>query len=167
MREGRTMRYSYYVNTDAFTWDDEKGFIQKKELVHIPGLEGYFDGDELAFAYEGNIDYNMSENEQISLRRVCDQLFQLFNAPWERPDEYAGPSMSVGDIVCLRSPAAVIGEGNTFFAVEMTGFKQIDGFGKSKISPRPSAWIRSGADLDSYLKAKEDDLRETASRRRN
>lgn len=109
---------------------------------HLPSLDGYCEGDKLTLAYEGEVATAVSE-------KGCETLFALFNEPWKRPDEFAGPSMSVGDVVTFFPGT----EQEVSFAVDRVGFVRVD-ISKSKIEDRPARWIRSGHQLDDYRREK-------------
>ena len=112
---------------------------------HVPSMDGYWPGDKLTLAYEGEIAVPATKDG-------CETLFRLFNAPFARPDEYAGPSMSIGDVVtfCLGT------ENEISFACDTVGFVAAD-ISTSKIEPRPDRWIRSGEKLRQYLLMKEEE----------
>jgi hypothetical protein len=120
---------------------------------HYPGMDGYKFGDPLALAYEGTISVNAYGDPKGVNGYVCNQLFRLFNAPWARPNEYAGPSMSVGDVVVLHpdTPQAAA------FKVETVGFSPIRLADFGKIVPQPAFWLRKGDLLREYLVAKQGD----------
>jgi hypothetical protein len=133
---------NYRRSPAAWSWSEAAGFSA---------------GDELTVAYEGRFDdTGFSEiNEEIG-KRICEKLCQKFNAPWERPNDYAGPTMSIGDVVTL-----FLGNGAILsFACERQGFRKLasdlplDMF----ISEyRPTKWTRTPAQMKEYLKTKRDD----------
>jgi len=105
-------------------------------------LDGYKSGDKLTLAYVGMI-------LTMPTERGCEPLFRLFNAPWERPDEYAGPSMSVGDVVTFFPGRPE----EASFACDKIGFIKIVLNG-NKIEARPARWIRNAEQLRDYRKHK-------------
>jgi YodL-like len=144
--------YRFYHNSEGLVRIGE-GFAAKSGArEHIPSLDGYRPGDDLTLAWEGEFESAPTSTPGFS---ACEELFQLFNAPWARPNEYAGPSMSVGDVVVFFPGA----DNEIAFGCETAGFRKVTGTGVafSETSPRPESWKRSGARLVDYLRAKHDD----------
>jgi hypothetical protein len=112
---------------------------------HIPSMDGYWPDDKLTLAYEGEIAVPVT-------KEGCEVLFRLFNAPFARPDEFAGPSMSIGDVVTFYPGT----ENEISFACDTVGFVTTD-VSASEIEPRPDRWIRSGEKLRQYLLVKEEE----------
>lgn len=136
--------YRYCYNSHGWTdLETQNVRVVRGENQHIPSLDGYLAGDKLTLAYEGKIEF------QPSPMQVCESLFRLFNAPWERPDEYAGPSMSVGDVITLHLGSSQ----EISFACAMAGFVQAD-ISTSYIEPRPARWLRTVQQLGEYRKIK-------------
>jgi hypothetical protein len=97
---------------------------------HIPSIDGYRKGDKLTIAFEGGA--NISPDEH-----GCEILFRIFNAPDERPLEYAGPSMSIGDVVTFFPDT----DHTVSFACSLVGFVPANIRG-SKIEETPANWRR-------------------------
>lgn len=121
---------------------------------HFPTLDGYLPGDPLIMAFEGEITVEVYGHERSCQLNVCEQLFKLFNAPWERPNIYAGPSLSKGDVIILFPDT----EEQVEFACVTSGFVEVDATA-SKVSERPENWLRSDpAKMREYLMAKGEDV---------
>ena len=117
-------------------------------LTHIPALDGYQEGDRLTLAHESEIEVANDTGDV----QICEVLFFVFNDLWSRPDEYRGPSMSVGDVVTLI--------GIKHFACAQMGFTTVD-ISKSKLLPAPPEWTRTNKELETYK------LRKRAEMERN
>lgn len=136
-----TIHYRYCHNSDGIDVQSSPRQIFSSEgRAHIPSFEGYHEGDKLTLAYEGGV-------AAPPTARGCEILFRIFNAPWERPEEYAGPSMSVGDVVTFfpGTPKAVS------FSVADVGFVPAN-ISRSQIEGRPVRWIRNEEQLQEYRK---------------
>ena len=145
------INYVFYFNSDGLVYSPTAdAFIGRaKDADHLPSLDGYLPGDKLTVAYEGrfdetgNDDTGFSEINEETGKRIAEKLFQKFNAPWERPNEYAGPSMSVGDVVTL-----LLGNGAILsYSCERLGFRKLaSGFPLDmSISVIRPSWTRSPA----------------------
>ena len=91
-------------------------------------FDGYQSGDPLCVAYEEEIG-GAGQTALRYLSLFCDTLFTTFNL--YRPDDYKGPSMSVGSVIDFGEHGA--------FAVERAGFKQVD-ISTSPIVPTDPRW---------------------------
>jgi hypothetical protein len=152
------INYVFYFNSEGLIYSPTvDSFIGRKK-------DGYVAGDELTVAYEGrfdekkpviagtlNYDTSLSEINEETGKRIAEKLFQKFNAPWECPNEYAGPSMSIGDVVTL-----FFGNGAILsYACESIGFRKIEIPLDQFISKnRPANWTRNPAQIKEYLTAK-------------
>src|SRR5438270_128882 len=154
------IRYRYCLNSDGLHRNPNGSFTGRRAgCGHIPSLDGYHTGDELTLAYEGTFDD--SAFIKIDVRaglKICDELWRTFNAPWERPSDYAGPSMSVGDVITLFLNNGVALD----FACKTHGFEFIDP-PPNKIMERPTNWLRSVEKLHEYLLAKSEEVELTES----
>jgi hypothetical protein len=119
------MKYTFYVNTQT----DEAG-------LPTSFFTGFRKGDELTLAYSGSIPVSPKE-EPLS---IAESLFALFNDPNLRPHEYAGRSMSFGDIIVLETPRGI-----KILQVDFVGFKEVLEIMGSEIKPTPPEWIREKA----------------------
>jgi hypothetical protein len=143
--------YRFYWNSEGMIRIGN-GFAAIDSPSHIPSLDGYRPGDDLTLAWEGEFESAPTSTPGFS---ACEELFRMFNAPWERPNEYAGPSMSVGDVIVFFPGA----DNEIAFGCEMTGFRKVTGTGVafSNTHPQPENWRRDRSALIEYLKAKRDD----------
>lgn len=114
-----TVAYRYYWNAN----EDEKG--------RFTTFFGFNPGDKLQVAYEGEIPSGSDSEEAL------EKLFVKFNSPYERPDDYRGPSMSVGSVVTLGFPDT--GEAVSY-SVSNFGFKVAD-ISKCEIVSTDPRWI--------------------------
>ena len=152
--------YKFYYNSESVGFSDGLGFFRKEAKAdRFPSIDGYTAGDELTLAWAGAIDVEVGGDDQGAVEKfVCEKIWYLFNAPWERPAEYAGPSMNVGDVVVLT-----VGDTEVAYTVEGVGFKRVpDGIiAISNImhpfKPQPTRWVRTPEQLKGYLLAKRDD----------
>lgn len=126
----------------------KQGSQMLEHPAHIPSMDGYREGDKLTVAYQGTI--GTSDEDALHA------LYQIFNAPFERPDEYAGPSMSIGDVVSFYP-----GEANEIsFAVAQEGFTKVD-ITRSTVERAPERWTRTGETLKKYRIIKNAEIGET------
>ena len=144
--------YRFYFNSDGLVQIDGQMCGRKANAEHFPTLDGFRTGDEMTLAYEGSIDVNAHGDDFGVQRFVCSKLWQQFNAPWERPNEYAGPSMSIGDVIVLYPDTDI----QMAFSVARDGFK-LCSLSLSDLKPAPVQWTRTGSKLKEYLLAKRDD----------
>lgn len=141
--------YKFYFNSAGLVTIDGQIVGRRQNTSHLPSLDGFRTGDELTLAYEGAIDVNAHGYVFGVEEFVCQKIYQQFNAPWERPNEYAGPSMSIGDIVVLHPGT----DKEAAYSVFSIGFRKASVF-LSPLKPQPSRWHRSGELLRNYLRAK-------------
>lgn len=144
--------YRYFYNSDGLVSIDGQFVGRKLDATHLPSLDGFRTGDELTLAFEGSISVNAHGEEFGVQRMVCAKLFQQFNAPWERPNEYAGPTMSIGDVIELYPGT----DKHMAFSVEKQGFKLCT-ISLSTQKLIPTKWLRTSEELVEYLRAKRDD----------
>jgi hypothetical protein len=103
--------YKFYWNLQV----DEKG-------RSISMCDGFTVGDPLCIAYEGEID------PAVDWLGTAELLFHKFNM--DRPDNYRGPSMSVGSVIEFDGKA---------YAVASCGFVEVDISG-SEVRPTDPRW---------------------------
>src|SRR5215472_4269400 len=80
------------------------------------GFSGYKPGHKLRVAYIGTL-----LPDDLDSVSACDELFRIFNA--DRPADYRGRSMSVGDVVVLRFEEA---PRTMAYACSSDGFELVD-----------------------------------------
>lgn len=114
--------YIYYHNSQK----DAEG----RELA---GIYGHRSGDELTLAYAGTIEV---AGPQTAREYICDALYEKFNI--SRPDNYRGPSMSIGDVIVLNHKYA--------YSVANSGFDPIvlasTSESEFEIKMTPANWLR-------------------------
>jgi hypothetical protein len=116
------MDYIFYKNTQT---TPTNGYMSGL-------LYGYLEGDQLTLAYEGEIPTTPGETDQA----IADRLFEIFNI--DRPENYAGFDMSVGDVICLYKPHSCA---HRAYAVASCGFVEVD-LHHSPMLARPEKWVR-------------------------
>jgi hypothetical protein len=140
-----TVHYRYCYNSNEIDVQGERQIFSGTNRTHIPSLDGYQEGDKLTLAFEGGV-------AAPPTARGCEILFRIFNAPCERPEEYAGPSMSVGDVVTFFPDTKQA----VSFSVASVGFIPTD-ISRSQIETRPARWIRNEEQLQEYHRVHADD----------
>lgn len=152
-----TIRYRYCWNSTNYAYSETAdGFIPnhgaERHPDHIPSCDGYLPGNSLTLAYEGEVaDSNLEVIDRETAKVICEHLYVTFNAPWARPAIFAGPSMSIGDVVTL-----FLGNGAILdFACSREGFTYIERIDDTKIGQRPRRWMRDADKLKAYLQQKE------------
>lgn len=133
----KTIPYRYCYNSHEIDVQ-KQGSIFTATRDHIPSLDGYREGDKLTLAYEGGVNAPPTA-------WGCEILFRIFNAPGERPDEFAGPSMSIGDVVTFFPGT----DKAISFAVASVGFEPAD-ISKSVIESSPIRWTRTPEQIQHY-----------------
>jgi YodL-like len=144
--------YRFYYNSQGLVRVGDRfadGYRDGTGRDHIPSLDGYRPGDDLTLAWEGEFESAPNSTPGFS---ACEELFRIFNEPWGRPNEYAGPSMSVGDVVVFFPGA----DNEIAFGCDTTGFKKITGT-FSDTHPQPESWKRDHTALVGYIRLKDRD----------
>lgn len=102
--------------------------------------------------YEKKLEQNeIPENEQ-GISELLEKLFAIFNV--HHPSDFAGYSLSVGDIIAIRNLDTV-----EFFFVDSIGFKKLDKFGDEPIIV--NAEMKKALDgIGACIQEKEDKLKE-------
>jgi hypothetical protein len=145
------VHYRYLYNSDGKDVQNSKSSIFVASGRHIPTLDGYRKGDKLTLAWESEVNELDGRGYVLPTKRLCERLFQEFNAPWERPEYYAGPSMSIGDIVILYPDT----DKAIAFACASVGFEQVEV--PTEFEQRPTRWMRTHEQVREYRKAKAED----------
>lgn len=125
------LSYRFYYNSYPLR------LREGEAITHLPALHGYKEGDSLTVAFESEIEVA----EGLGDVEICEVLFSVFNDLWSRPDEYRGPSMSVGDIVTLANIRN--------YACSQFGFRDVN-ISKSIITQCPHEWRRTGSALEKH-----------------
>jgi hypothetical protein len=104
---------------------------QKDAQGRNTGFFGFNKGDELTLAYAGTLEVD----DNASNSRVCNKLFDMFNAEERPAADYRGPSMSVGDVLLINHELA--------YSVESFGFKDMatSTLNASPLKMHPAKWI--------------------------
>jgi hypothetical protein len=111
----KTVAYQYYWNSQ----EDAQG-------RYIGMMDGFKLGDKLTLAYEGTVSVPSDAGDL----EISEKLFEIFNI--DRPDDYRGPSMSIGSVVILNNERSC--------SVAHCGFLPAD-ISKSTLQPQPAKWI--------------------------
>ena len=97
--------------------------------------------------YEKKLEQNeIPENEQ-GISELLEKLFAIFNV--HHPSDFAGYSLSVGDIIAIRNLDTV-----EFFFVDSIGFKKLNRFGNERI-PVNAEMEKALNEIDSCIQKKE------------
>jgi hypothetical protein len=112
--------YAYFWNSQL----DEDGRDRGLYLGHQPN-------DELTLADIGVVDIPGAESTPDADLDALDTIYSMYNNPARRPQEYRGPSMSIGSVVILGEKA---------YSVTREGF-QPTVLGECRIKTPDPRWI--------------------------
>lgn len=98
--------------------------------------------------YEKKLEQKEIPEDEQGISGLLEKLFTIFNV--HHPSDFAGYSLSVGDIIAIRNLDTV-----EFFFVDSIGFKKLDKFGDE---PIVNAGIKEALDgIGACIQKKEDD----------
>jgi hypothetical protein len=101
------MTHAYYLRNEQ---EDSEGRMAKwdflpnwRELMDAgeDSKRGYVAGDKLVLVNDKPETFNSTEDENLTDIEIAEWMFALYNRGSGREREFAGPSMSVGDLVVL------------------------------------------------------------------